>query len=246
MIKEEFSDEQVAVLQKFIRAGFDINDIKSPRLSEKQLKELYLGKKAGIDISMYNSPTISAEEMKELRQNFALRFYKYNQNQIIQLLDAVKHNVNYIKILNPELNHLQMRQIKLGERYRIDTSIYASPIFNDEQMQRLRAELIARKVVETTEEFCSDKWEKILERASDEELPAEDSADLKDIIEFSHTNGLMETYLFNSGLAVISNKVYKRVFAMLLENERELENETIFQIKEVAGEISEQLMRQIS
>lgn len=245
MIIEEFSDEQVAVFQKFIRAGFDINDVKSPQLNEKQLQELYLGKKAGIDISAFCTPEITIEELKAMRQNYAIVFEYYNQNQIIQIFDAAKHGVNFKKILNHELDHLQMRQIKLGERYGIETSVYALPNFNAEQMLRLRAELIVRKVIETIKESFNERWKKILEWARCEEPPAEDLTDLNDIIAKSRTNGIIETYIFNAELAVIASKVYEQVSVMLLENEKELKDETVFQIKEAAEKISNQLINRI-
>lgn len=245
MIKEMFSDEQVAVFQKFIRSGFDIDEVKSTLLNANQLKELYLGRKAGVDTSLYCSPMISAEEMKELRRTFSIVFDNYDQDQIIQILDAAKHGVNFRIMLKLELDHLQMRQIKLGERYGIDTSVYNLPNFSAEQMQQLRFELIVRKVIETIKENHFERWEKIIESAKHEEPPTEDSADLKDIVSMSRTDGVIETYMFNLELAVIANKVYERVCEMLLENERVLVDERVLQIKEVAEVISDQLVRKI-
>ncbi len=245
MIKEMFSDEQVAVFQKFIRSGFDIDEVKSTRLNANQLKELYLGRKAGVDTSLYCSPMISAEEMKELRRTFSIVFDNYDQDQIIQILDAAKHGVNFRIMLKLELDHLQMRQIKLGERYGIDTSVYNSPNFSAEQMQQLRFELIVRKVIETIKENHFERWEKIIESAKHEKPPTEDSADLNDIVSMSRTDGVIETYMFNSELAVIANKVYERVCKMLLENERVLVDERVLQIKIIADRVSDKLMRRI-
>lgn len=246
MFKEEYSNEQVAVFRKFIRAGFDIRDIqKSPQFNEKQLKELYLGKRAGIDISTYCSPKVSTEEMKMCRRNYALNFDFYNQNQRQQILDAAKYNVDFNKMLNFYLDHLQMRQIKLGERYGIDTSVYNLPNFSAEQMQQLRFELIVRKVIETIKENHFERWEKIIESAKHEKPPTEDSADLNDIVSMSRTDGVIETYMFNSELAVIANKVYERVCEMLLENERVLVDERVLQIKIIADRVSDKLMRSI-
>ena len=53
------------------------------------------------------------------------------------------------------------------------------------------------------------------------------------------------TYMFNSELAVIANKVYERVCKMLLENERVLVDERVLQIKIIADRVSDKLMRRI-
>lgn len=243
MIKEMFSDEQVAVFQKFIRSGFDIDEVKSTRLNANQLKELYLGMKAGVDTSMYCTPMISAEEMKELRRRFSIVFDNYDQDQIIQILDAAKYGVNFRIMLKPKLDHLQMRQVKLGGRYGIETSVYSSPNFSAEQMRQLRIELIVKKVIEAVKEFYCEKWEKILEWAKCEEPPTEDSEDLNDIVSMSRTDGVIETYIFNAELAVIANKVYELVDKMLIENEKALVDERVLHIKIITDRVSDKLVR---
>lgn len=252
MAKAKYSDNQVAVLRKFIRAGYDIGAVKNPELNEKQLKELYLGVKSGLDISLYNSPKISAEEMKELRRsaakgvdlrNFAeavIKTGEYNKEQTLQILDAAKHGISYKNMLNPELGYLQMRQIKLGERYGIDTSVYADADFSAEQMQQLRLELIVRKVMENIRNFFREAWEKICNSAA-HNIPQEEAANIKEAVLTSSEEGLADRLFSEATLIIVSSKISDKIVEQVLEAERGLENETILNSMEMAETVSEEL-----
>lgn len=257
MAKSKYSDKQVAVFQKFIRAGFDINDVKNPDFNEKQLKELYLGRKAGIDISLYCLPELPAEAMKELRKTAAagvdlkeiaktvIQTGKYNRDQTLQILDAAKHGVNFKNMLNPDLDHLQMRQIKLGERYGIDTNVYASPDFSAEQMQRLRLELIVQKVIETIKEFFKKKWEKFLEWVRYQETPPEETEDIREVLSFNPDDSIIERLLSGSAFTIIAGSIFNEISDQILEGEAELENETVIGYKETAERVSEAIDKMI-
>ncbi|MDE7280715.1 MAG: hypothetical protein K2N36_03115 [Ruminiclostridium sp.] len=256
MAKAKYNDKQVVMFQKFIRAGYGIEEVKNPDLNEKQLKELYLGKKAGLDISLYCSPKISAEEMKELRRTAAsgvdlqkiaetvIRTGDYNKEQTLQILDAAKHGVSFENMLNPELDHLQMRQIKLGERYGIDTRIYATPDFSAEQMQRLRLELTVQKVIERIKEFFKERWDSILEWAGRKKITPEMAEEINDIVSAQSPKGIVEQLMSESALTVIAAKVYDKVSAQILEGEKEIENETVQSTTELAEEASADMVQE--
>ncbi|MBD5081121.1 MAG: hypothetical protein HDT44_05075 [Ruminococcaceae bacterium] len=256
MAKVKYNDKQVAVFQKFIRAGYGIEEVKNPEFNEKQLKELYLGKKAGLDISLYCSPKISAEEMKELRRTAAsgvdlqkiaetvIHTGDYNTEQTLQILDAAKHGVSFENMLNPELDHLQMRQIKLGECYGIDTSIYATTDFSAEQMQSLRLELTVQKVIERIKEFFKERWDSILEWAGRKKITPEMAEEINDIVSAQSPKGIVEQLISESSLTVIAAKVYNKVSTQILEGEKEIENETVQSTTELAEEASADMVQE--
>lgn len=252
MAKAKYSDKQVAAFRKFLRAGYDLEAVKNPDFTENQLKELYLGLKSGLDISLYNNPKISAEEMKELRksaakgvnlQRFAeavINTGEYNKEQTLQILDAAKHGVNYSRMLNPELDHLQMRQIKLGERYGIDTSVYATADFSAEQMQQLRLELIVRRVMENIKNFFKEAWEKIFKTA-EHNITDEEAANIREAVSAHSEQGLADKLFSNATLIIISSNIYDKVAEQVLEAEAGLENETILNSMDMAETVSEEL-----
>lgn len=251
--KAKYTDKQVAMLGKFIRAGYDIEAVKNPELNENQLKELYLGRKSGLDISLYTSPKISAEEMKELRRSAAkgvdLRSFaeaviktgEYTKEQTLQILDAAKHGVSYKNMLNPELNHLQMRQIKLGERYGLDTSVYASADFSAEQMQQLRLELIVRKVMESIKNFFRESWEKICKWAAEQKIPEEEAATINEAVMASSERGLADKLFSEATLIIVSSKISDKIVDRVLNAEKGLEEEAILNSMEMAETVSEEL-----
>ncbi len=253
MAKAKYTDKQVAMLGRFIRAGYDIEAVKNPELNENQLKELYLGRKSGLDISLYTSPKISAEEMKELRRSAAkgvdLRSFaeaviktgEYNKEQTLQILDAAKHGVSYKNMLNPELNHLQMRQIKLGERYGLDTSVYASADFSAEQMQQLRLELLVRKVMEAVKNFFREAWEKICKWAAEQKIPEEEAATINEAVMASSERGLADKLFSEATLIIVSSKISDKIVDQVLNAEKGLENETILSSMDMAETVSDEL-----
>ena len=256
MAKVKYNDKQVAVFRKFIRAGFDIEAVKNPDLNEKQLRELYLARKANIDISLYAFPKVSAEEMKELRKSAAagvnlkdiaetvIRTGDYNKEQTLQILDAARHGVSFKNMLNPELDHLQMRQIKLGERYGIDTSIYSTTDFSAEQMQSLRLELTVQKVIERIKEFFKERWDSILEWAGRKKITPEMAEEINDIVSAQSPKGIVNQLISESALTVIAAKVYDKVSAQILEGEKEIENETVQSTTELAEEASADMVQE--
>lgn len=256
MAKAKYTDKQVAVFQKFIRAGYSIEDVKNPELNEKQLKELYLGRKAGIDISLYCSPKISAEEMKELRKTAAagidlkeiaqavVKTGDYNKEQTLQILDAAKHGVSFKNMLNPELDHMQMREIKLGERYGIDTSVYATADFSAEQMQKLRLELTVQKVIESIKSYFKERWERIIEWAGHKKLTPETAEEIKEIVSVQSPNSVADRLISESTLSFIAARVYDQVAAKILESEKSIENETVQSTAELAEEVSADIVQE--
>ncbi len=256
MAKAKYNDKQVAMFQKFIRAGFDIEGVKNPDFNEKQLRELYLARKANINISLYAFPNVSAEEMKALRKSAAsgmnlteiaetvIRTGNYNKEQTLQILDAARHGVSFENMLNPDLGHLQMREIKLGERYGINTSIYATPDFSAEQMQRLRLELTVQKVIERIKEFFKERWDNILEWARRKEVTPETAEEIKDIVSAQSPKGIVDQIISESALTVIAAKVYDKVSAQILEGEKEIENETVQSTTELAEEASADIVQE--
>lgn len=252
MAKAKYSDKQVAAFRKFLRAGYDLEAVKNPDFNENQLKELYLGLKSGLDISLYNNPKILAEEMKELRKSAAkgvdlkrfaeavINTGEYNKEQTLQILDAAKHGVNYSRMLNPDLDHLQMRQIKLGERYGIDTSVYATADFSAEQMQQLRLELIVRRVMDNIKNFFKEVWEKIFKTA-ELNITEEEAANIKEAVSVNSEQGLADKLFSNATLIIISSNIYDKVAEQILEAEAGLENETILNSMDMAETVSEEL-----
>lgn len=250
--KAKYSNKQVDVLRKFIRAGFDINDVKNPEFSEKQLNELYLGKKAGIDISLYCLPKVSAEVMKEFRKTASagidlkeialtvMRTGEYNRDQTLQILDAAKHGVNFKNMLDPDLDHLQMRQIKLGERYGIDTNVYASPDFTAEQMKALRVELIVRKVLETIKEFFKEIWDKFLkltQTESSNKLNQEVEQNADETAPSKQPKGAADF----SAFSVLLGKVYGKVSEEIDQAEKGIVNEAVLDLRSTAEEAAKDI-----
>lgn len=256
MAKAKYTDKQVAMFQKFIRAGFDIEGFKNPKFNEKQLKELYLALKSNINISLYAYPEVSAEEMKALRKSAlaevdlqeiaeaVVSTGNYNKEQTLQILDAAKHGVSFKNMLNPEFDYLQMRQIKLGERYGIDTSVYATTDFTYDQMQKLRLELTVQKVIEKIKEFFKEKWNQLLEWAKHKVITPETAEEIKELVSAKSPNGIAKKYLSDSALNLIAAKVYDKVSAQILAGENNLESETIVSTTDLAEKASNDIIRE--
>ena len=226
---KKFTEEQTAVFRKCIRAGLSIEDIKNPDYNVAQLHELYLAKKAGLDISLYSDPAISAETMREIRRTAAadvdvgklvhtvVQTGAYNDSQAKEIMDAARRGLNLKNMLNPELNALQMKQIKFGERDGIDTGVYADSAFSAEQMQKLRFELVVQKIIERLKEFFYQAWNKFVNWVR-EELPAEQANGT------SNAEGSTEQF--------ISDKIYKEVCVYFESEQIEETGETLQSVTE--------------
>ncbi len=229
IMAKKFTEEQTAVFRKCIRAGLSIEDIKNPDYNVAQLHELYLAKKAGLDISLYSDPAISAETMREIRRTAAadvdvgklvhtvVQTGAYNDSQAKEIMDAARRGLNLKNMLNPELNALQMKQIKFGERDGIDTGVYADSAFSAEQMQKLRFELVVQKIIERLKEFFSQAWNKFVNWVR-EELPAE------------QVQG--NSYAEDSAEQFISDKIYKEVCIYFESEQTEETGETLQSVTE--------------
>lgn len=240
---KKFTEEQTTVFRKCIRAGLSIEDIKNPDYNVAQLQELYLAKKAGLDISLYNNPAISAETMREIRSTAAegvdvgklvkavVQTGAYNDSQIKEIMDAARHGLNLKNMLNPELDALQMRQIKFGERNGIDTGVYADSAFSAEQMQKLRFELVVQKIIEQLKEFFSQAWNKFVNWVREEKSAEQ-------IQEISSASDSAEQF--------ISDKIYNEVCVYFEAEQTEETGETLDAVAEKISEkiISGELMEE--
>ncbi len=194
------------------------------------MKELRITAAAGVNLQEIAKTVIKTGE--------------YNKEQTLQILDAAKHGVSFKNMLNPELNGLQMREIKLGERYGIDTSVYATADFSAEQMQKLRLELIIQKVIESIKAFFKERWEKILEWAGHKKITPETVEDIKEIVSAQSHNGMADRLISESAMSFIAARVYDQVAAKILEGEKSVENETVQSTAELAEEVSADIVQE--
>lgn len=247
---KKFTEDQISVYRKCIRAGLSIEDIKNPDFNANQLQELYLAKKTGLDISLYCNPSISAETMREIRctsaagvdiknlVNTVVKTGAYNDEQTKEIMDAARHGLNLKNMLNPELDALQMKQIKLGEREGLDTGVYAVSAFSAEQMQKLRFELLVRKTIENIKEFFSQAWNRFVDWVR-EEMPAERIQQLSNVEKTSSA----DRYISDSAAQFLSEKIYNEICTYFeAEHTEEAVSESSESVTEI---ISEKISSQI-
>lgn len=126
---------------KAVRAGISPEALNSG-FSADQFKEMRLGKDHGIDHSLYSFPEVSADKMRTVRK--------------LQEM-GVKVDKKLLEIYSDE----QLNEIRLGEKFGIDTKLYQNPMLDADDMRTLRLLSMAQKIVESIKEKAQELYNSI-------------------------------------------------------------------------------------
>lgn len=132
-----YTDEQFKEILTAKRKGINLTRLMNPDLTASQMREIRLGEIAGIDTTLYASKDISAEKMRMTRK-FLIKGLPISEEQLYQY------------------NEAQLNEIRLGEKFGLNTKEYGSPRISAKQMKSMRLLLLTNKVIEFFKEKSID------------------------------------------------------------------------------------------
>jgi hypothetical protein len=143
LIEDGFEDKQINQLVKIQEAEYD-------------LIEDY-GKKYGNEINIisdgYINVTDSVDKLRELKN--ILINNKFNNEQLTEILEGYKTNLNYEMYSDLKFDYLQMREIRLGLEFGIDVTLYYDIKYNNAQMYQIKCGL--EEGIDITS-YCDEKY----------------------------------------------------------------------------------------
>lgn len=128
-----------------VKAGFDPALLLAGKFDLNQLKEMTLGKQHGVDTAIYTSPEISAEKMRTARM--LMEMGTKVDPQMLEVYDEG-----------------QLEEIRLGEKYGLNTSLYMNPELSADDMKHLRMLELAQKIVDLIKEKSKELFNALKER----------------------------------------------------------------------------------
>jgi hypothetical protein len=148
----KLSPEQKEEIIKGIDAGIDVSPYLDPDFDKDQMAQIRKGIEAGIDASPYARKDLNWRQMKEIRAAMVTRpgnrmipyiNPEFDHEQLLQIRLGLVEDRDVSIFAKPEFNWMQMKMIRLGLSMNHDVSVYARPELNSQQMKVVQIALNA-------------------------------------------------------------------------------------------------------